>query len=266
MTEPQRDLLPAIEVDPSITDVDAVWDRFEIFEALHHTQTICNPMSSDELDETIDALGLVDGATVLDIACGPGELLMRAAARADIDGVGLDLSPWMLNAAVRRSAERQPDARLRWVLTEAKHWLVPEPVDALTCLGADWIWHGTAGTLAAMAERVRPGGRVAIGSPRLHFDGDPEAVSKEFGKVDTVADIDALVRSNGLEIVTRIHPDDAGWDRYMDRCEANATAWVERYPSERADRWLDEQQDWRDARERDRSLIGWSVWVAERVS
>lgn len=264
MSEPTRTLHPAIEVHESIGDIDAVWDRFEIFEALHHNQTICNPMSSDELDAAIDALLLVDGARTLDIACGSGELLMRSAERADINGVGLDLSPWMLNAAADRASTRVPSADLRWTLTEAKAWEVPEPVDVLTCLGADWIWHGTAGTLTAMAKRLRPGGRMAIGSPRLHFDADPTSVSLEFGKVDTVVDIDDLVRSNGLDLVTRIDPDDAGWDSYMDRTQADALAWADRYPGERADRYLAEQQDWRDARERDRTIIGWSVWVAER--
>jgi len=34
------------------------------------------------------------------------------------------------------------------------------------------------------------------------------------------------------------------------------------YPGPRADRWIEEQADWQAARERDRDVIGWSLWIA----
>jgi len=73
-----RPLDPAIRVLPG-TDVQSAWDRFEVFEALHHTMQICNPMTSAQLDELINSLDLRAGMYVYDVACGYGELLRRCA-------------------------------------------------------------------------------------------------------------------------------------------------------------------------------------------
>lgn len=255
-----------VEVHESLDEIDALVERFEIFEALHHRQTICNPMTSDELDHVIQALEFASGSRLLDIACGSGELMMRVGERLDVDATGLDLSPWMLNAAATRCERRDlaDDARLRWVLCDAKHWPVDDPVDVATCLGADWIWHGTKGTIAAMAARVAVGGRIAIGSPRLHFDTDPGTASAQFGVLDTADDIGEMLEAHDLEIIERVDPDDVGWDGYMERCIANAEEWLAAHPGPRAEKYLGEARDWAAVRERDRSIIGWSVWVARR--
>lgn len=259
-------LHPSVHVDAAVDDVDALVDRFEIFEALHHQQTICNPMTSDELDQVIEALEFAPGSRLLDIACGSGELMFRTAERVAVDATGLDLSPWMLNAAASRHETRAltVGAELSWVLCEAKTWAVDTPFDVVTCLGADWIWHGTKGTIAAMVERLGDGGRLAIGSPRLHFDADPGTASEQFGALDTAADIERMLKSQRLEILERVDPDDEGWDGYMERCVANAQEWLKRYPGEFGEKYLAEAQEWAAVRERDREIIGWSVWVARR--
>ena len=62
----------------------------------------------------------------------------------------------------------------------------------------------------------------------------------------------------------RVDPDDAGWDEYLARTAIAARLWADRYPGPASDRWLEDQADWHAARERDRDVIGWSVWVARR--
>jgi SAM-dependent methyltransferase len=61
------------------------------------------------VDPLLDALGAEPGDTLLDLACGPGHLLDRAAARS-VRAVGVDASPAMLEIA-RRTA---PSASVHW--------------------------------------------------------------------------------------------------------------------------------------------------------
>ena len=69
------------------TDVEGEWERFRIFEALHHRMRICNPMTSADLDAVADVLDPQPEQSALDIACGHGELLIRLAERAAIEAL-----------------------------------------------------------------------------------------------------------------------------------------------------------------------------------
>lgn len=244
------------------TDVDDVWDRFEVFEALHHTMQICNPMTDGQLDEVVASLPLSRDTVVLDVACGYGEVLFRAAARADVKGLGIDLSPWMISSAHAMATSRAPRANLQWVLGEASGYEPPEPPDVCICIGAEWIWHDFNGTARSLSGLLGDGGVAVIGAARLHHGAEQAKVAATHGRVETIDDMAAMLNEHGLRPLHRIDPDDADWDRYLDRTAGAAQAWAERHPGERAEQWLAEQADWHAARERDRNLIGWSLWVA----
>ena len=141
-------LPPEIRVLPG-TDVEGAWDRFEVFEALHHGMRICNPMTGADLDVVLDALAPHPGERWLDVACGHGELLIRGAERAEIAGVGVDLSPWVLVRSLEAALERKVANRLEWRLGDAHDLGKDERFDIVSCLGASWIWHGFAGTARA---------------------------------------------------------------------------------------------------------------------
>ncbi len=257
------------DLDPDITilagtDVDDVWDRFEVFEALHHSTQICNPMSSDELDEVITAMGVSDGAHIVDFACGYGELLFRASSTASVSGTGVDLSPWMLNAACTSAAVRAPEVDLAWVLGDARDFHSPIRPDVAVCLGAEWIWHDFGGTARALSRRLHSGGVAVIGAGRLHHDADQDEVSRTRGRVETIDDMHELLTEHGLDPIHRVDPDDAGWDAYIARTAKAVAEWSRQHPGPRADKWVEEQADWQVARDRDRDVIGWSVWIARK--
>ncbi len=112
----------------------------------------------------VDALGDLNGATVLDVGCGTGanfELLARRVGRGGRI-LGVDYSPGMLARA------RQRIERNGWTHVELRRGdaatldVVTEQVDAALstyCLG---IVHDLDGAVRAITERVRPGGRLAI--------------------------------------------------------------------------------------------------------
>lgn len=261
----ERSLRDRVEVLPG-TDVEGVWQRFEVFEALHNGMQICNPLTDADFEALVEATAVRDGHRVLDVACGYGEFVVRCAERAAIRGTGIDLSPWMLQGAVVRADDRLSDPdRVRWLLGEARDFLPEEPCDLAICLGAEWIWHGFNGTARALAERVRPGGIVVIGATRLKAGRDPKDVALSHGRIETIADRDQQLQSHGLESILRLDPDDAAWDAYVSRTETGVQRWAAALPGPATDDYVATQHEWQEARDRDRDVMGWSAWVARVV-
>lgn len=265
MTRHHMFLDPAIEVACGL-DVDSLWERFEIFEALHHTMSIDSPMSSSDLDAVVDIINPVEGDFALDLACGRGELLRRLGQKVAVIGTGVDLSPWMLRAAHRLSADAKV-VDLTWALDDAKEaadarLAVNEQTNLTTCLGGSWVWHGFDGTLRTLAQLTEPGGRIAIGDMHLRDELDPEVVSKTHGAVDSVAKIEASFATHGLDIIGRVNTSDEAWDEYLGRTREAAQSWAQLHPGERAESFVAEQREWEHDHARDREILTWSVWVA----
>ncbi len=119
-------------------------------------------------------LGLADGtdATVLDVACGPGNVTRALATGGDGLVVGVDASATMLGRAV---ADTPADAGVTYVRCDA----VDLPFragafDAVCCYGALYLFEDPWAALANMARVLRPGGRIVVLTtrrPRLPLVG-----------------------------------------------------------------------------------------------
>ena len=72
-----------------------------------------------------------------------------------------------------------------------------------------------------------------------------------------------MLNEAGLTLDYRIDPTDDDWDAYLENTRSAVGEWAQRGGA-RAQEWIDEQRDWHQARERDRDVIGWSVWVARK--
>ena len=226
---------------------------------------ICNPLTGAELDEVLDAMELTNDAEVLDLACGYGELLFRSAERARIQGTGVDLSPWMIAAAANDQRSRHMTSRLTWVLGEASDFTPSHHANVAVCIGAEWVWHDFGGTARALAGHLGHEGLAVVGAARLHTAADPDEVRRVRGAVETIDDQRNVLRHHGFEPVHRVDADDAGWDAYLKRTADAARSWADLHPGPARDPWSEDQADWNAARERDREVIGWSVWVARRA-
>ncbi len=259
MTRPD---LPAGVVVLEGTDLNGEWGRFRVFEALHHGMAICNPMSSDDLDRLVDALDPIDRERALDLACGHGELLLRMAERAAIDGVGVDLSPWVIVRAATKAAQRSLVGAVTWWVGEARGAATEPQWDIVTCLGASWIWHGFDGTARALLARGRSGARIAVGDLRLRKAVDAASVAETYGRVLTVGEQADALASLGLLDIAELPIEESGWDDYQERIEASAVAWCKLHPGEEAERFLAEQRAWKRDHDRDRELLQWTVWTA----
>jgi SAM-dependent methyltransferase len=258
-------LLPEDIVVLPGTNVEAEWERFHVFEALHHSMTICNPMGSSDVDRVIELLGIADGDAVLDIACGHGEMLRRIALAADIVGTGVDLSPWVLVRASERAHVEPLRGSLTWWLGDGA--AVPrEPNwDVAVCLGGPWIFHGFQGTARALAGRVRPGGRIAIGDLRERDDADPDRIAALTGKpLDRASQLAALA-SAGLDPIEELVVPYPSIMDYQVRVTAAAESYAAAHPGDPATDFRAFARDARADFERDVEVLTWSVWVAQRI-
>ncbi|WP_395572290.1 methyltransferase domain-containing protein [Streptomyces sp. BK79] len=109
-------------------------------------------------------LGLREGARVLDAGCGTGRALppLRAAVGPAGLVVGADLTPGMLQAAVRAGRDR--DGRLLLADVAALP-LRSESFDAVFAAGLIAHLPDPAGNLRELARVVRPGGVLALFHP-----------------------------------------------------------------------------------------------------
>jgi demethylmenaquinone methyltransferase/2-methoxy-6-polyprenyl-1,4-benzoquinol methylase len=101
----------------------------------------------------VRSLGLGPGATVLDLACGTGDLC-RELAKQGLRPIGADLSFGMLAAARTDAPLFQGDV-LRLPLPDAC-------VDGVTCGFALRNFESLPPFFAELARVVRPGGRIAL--------------------------------------------------------------------------------------------------------
>ncbi|MGW7244817.1 class I SAM-dependent methyltransferase [Streptomyces decoyicus] len=150
-------------------------------------------------------LGLQEGDRVLDAGCGTGRALpaLRAAVGPRGTVLGADLTPEMLQAAVRAGRDR--DAAL--LLADVTRLPLPDAaLDAVFAAGLLSHLPDSAGGLAELARTVRPGGRLAL----FHPIGRAALAARK-GRPLTPGDLRAEPNLRPLL-------DDCGWDliRYED--------------------------------------------------
>jgi ubiquinone/menaquinone biosynthesis C-methylase UbiE len=103
------------------------------------------------LDFLVGFLRLSPRDSVVDIASGKGEFLIRLAEAYGIEGTGIDASPFCIADAEAKLAERVVDSKVEFRHLGGADYApeTPESLQMASCIGASWIWGGHEGTLAA---------------------------------------------------------------------------------------------------------------------
>lgn len=130
---------------------------FNITESAHR---IHNPFTPDKYATLGAALRLSAGARVLDLGSGSGEMLCTWARDHGIVGTGIDMSPLFTAQAQSRAVELGVAAQVSFIHGDAAGHVADEKVDVAACIGATWIGGGVAGTIALLAQSLRPGGII----------------------------------------------------------------------------------------------------------
>jgi ubiquinone/menaquinone biosynthesis C-methylase UbiE len=113
-------------------------------------------------DATAAFVDLTDVRDILDVATGTGLLLRAVASRsADLNLIGVDISPGMLDVA------RSHLPRAMWIEAEASDIPIPSAsVDLITCVTALHIIPTVAEAAAEWHRLLRPGGRLVTATFR----------------------------------------------------------------------------------------------------
>ena len=150
--------MASAQTEPLPTGDEKVEAVRSMFDAIAPRYDLVNRLMTFRMDvgwrkKTIASRGLRPGSTVLDLACGTGDLC-RGLAGADLSPVGMDLSYGMLAAA-------RTDAPL--VHADALRLPVPgASVDGVTCGFALRNFKELGPFFEELGRAVRPGGRIAL--------------------------------------------------------------------------------------------------------
>lgn len=155
-----------------------LWKFYSIREKRH---LYCNPLNKERFEAFLNQLQLSPECTVLDIACGKGEFLVRLSELYRIRGFGVDISPYFIDEARKKAKLRVPDAHLDFIEIDGKDYKPQDGklFDLTSCIGATWIWNGYNGTLKALKDMTKPGGLILVGEPFWLKQPDPEYLIAE---------------------------------------------------------------------------------------
>lgn len=239
--------------------------EFTIRESSHR---ILNALTSEKLATLGDALAIRDGSTLLDLACGKGELLCTWARDYGLSGTGVDLSTVFTEAAKRRAAALRVEERVKFIQGDASRYVAEAKVDIAACVGATWIGGGVAGTIALLERSLKPGGLILIGEPYWRIEpADEETVVGCLGGAEnTFLPLHALTDQFGdlgWDLVEIVLADQDSWDRYVAPQWMNVRRWLDANPGHALHERL--RADMTDGRRRylryGREHLGWGVFA-----
>jgi protein-L-isoaspartate O-methyltransferase len=212
-------------------------DKWKFFDITHREHVFCNPMSVEKFEELVTLLRLEPDARILEIATGKGEFIVRMAERYDVQGVGVDLSPYCVADARRKLRERAPDAQLHFLEMDGADYEPEQPhsFDLAACIGASWIYGGHRATLRALNGMVAPGGRIVVGEP--YWRRGPaqeylETIGEQRSTYGSHYENVAAGQELGLDLEYTLVSSHDDWDRYEGLQWYAAHEWARAHPDD----------------------------------
>jgi cyclopropane fatty-acyl-phospholipid synthase-like methyltransferase len=195
------------------------------------------PLSEARAARFVDRLTQAHPATVLDIGCGWGELMLRIlAAVPDATGVGFDTDEGDLARARDTAQARGLGERVTFV-RESGVGTTRGPADLVLCVGASHALSEaeppghTAAGLQVLRHLVTPGGRVLLGEgiwQRPPTEAElaamwPDASAGEYGDLAGVVDlaVQAGFRPAWIELAST-----GEWDDFESGYQCDEEEWL----------------------------------------
>ena len=239
--------------------------HFTIREASHR---IHNPFTEEKLATLGRALSPAPGTSMLDLACGSGEMLCTWARDLRLTGTGVDLSTVFIDKARARAAELGVADRVSFVHGDASGFVADRPVGVAACIGATWIGRGVAGTVDLLRRSLVRGGLMLIGEPFWRREPPDQATVEGCDGIgaDQWLPLPELVESFGqlgCDVVEMVLADQDSWDRYSAAQWLNIRRWLDANPGDELAGQLRAELDRAPARHvrYRREYLGWGVFA-----
>jgi SAM-dependent methyltransferase len=166
--------------------------------------------------ETLDLLDVAPTHRVLDVGCGSGVGVQKAAALASQGHVvGIDVSDVMVDAARSRNGAAVRAGRVEVTrVVDGELGLSESSFDRIFSVHTFYFWKEAVATLRQLTTALRPGGRLV-----LAFRPEGPSVPGRFRdptyRFYTTAEVEGMLASSGLgsiRVVTRSErPDSVAW-------------------------------------------------------
>ncbi|MBA2947777.1 SAM-dependent methyltransferase [Streptomyces himalayensis] len=238
---------------------------FTIRESSHR---LCNPFTSEKLAILGQAISPSPGTSMLDLACGKGELLCTWARDHGVTGTGVDISTVSIGAARARAVELDVADRVGFVHGDASGHVADDPVGIAACVGATWIGFGVPGTVELLRRSLAPGGMMLIGEPYWRREPLDQATVEacHMSRKDECLPLPELLEQFGdlgCDVVEMVLADQDSWDRYVAAQWLNIRRWLDANPDdELADEMREELATSPVLHARyQREYLGWGVFV-----
>ncbi|RSD08065.1 SAM-dependent methyltransferase [Amycolatopsis eburnea] len=230
--------------------------------ALRRSQMRWNtPLSEAHASLLLDRMALGAGHLV-DLGCGWGELLLRAAARVPgLRATGVDTDPTGLERG--RAAARERGLAVEFTEADAATW--DGTAERAFCVGAAHAFGSAEAALAKLA-RVVPSGRVLYGDGFWATPPNPAALEIFGPDTLTLPGLLDAAAGAGWRVLHVSTADQLEWDDFE---STSKLAWQEWVLANPADPRAAEVRDWLDERQRQyvrdyRGVLGLAYLVLGR--
>ena len=208
--------------------------KFVIRESNHR---IHNPFTSEKLAVLGCALRLSPGTSMLDLACGSGEMLCTWARDHRLTGIGVDISSAFIGAAQARAVELDVADRVTFIRRDATGYVAEQRVGIASCIGATGVGGGVAGLVELLRRSLSQGGIMLIGEPYWRREPPDQATADAcYGTVkENWLPLPELIESFGqlgCDVVEMMLADQDSWDRYTAASWLNVRRWLDANPDD----------------------------------
>jgi SAM-dependent methyltransferase len=213
-------------------------ERERLSSIAHRGSAMWGPLGEPTIDEIVDRVvaSLRPESRVLDLGCGPAELLRRVCERTGARGVGIDASPFAIDEARHRLHGSVADGRIELRRGDARE--VPRRRDhhLVVCIGPGWDAGGWRAMTAWAAGFVAPGGRLLLGEGawrRAPTEAELSRLGIGRGDYVATADVDGEVRAGSAEPDWTHRSTVTEWDDYASSYRRAMLDFAEANPEDR---------------------------------